>query len=300
MRIVMAGSSGFLGTHLRRRLTKDGHEIVQLVRRQPTEPDQRRWWPDRGELDPAALEGADAVINLAGAGVEDKRWTESYKDILRSSRVGATATIATALAALPAGERPAVLLNGSAIGFYGDTGDTAVDEQSPSGAGFFPELCRAWEAATTPAEDAGLRVVRLRTGFPLDKSGGLLKPLLLPFRFGVGGKLANGRQWMPWISLADWLSAAAFLLGREDVAGPVNMVGPDPARNADFTKALGKALHRPAIAPVPTLALRILLGEFANEAVASQRVLPGVLNRAGFAYQHRDLDSALRAALRVV
>jgi len=293
----MAGSSGFLGTHLRRRLTKDGHEIVQLVRRQPTGPDQRRWWPERGELDPAALEGADAVINLAGAGVGDKRWTESYKDILRSSRVGPTETIAATLAALSAAERPVVLLNASAIGFYGDTADTAVDERSPSGVGFFPELCRAWEAATTRAEDAGVRVVRLRTGFPLDEGGGLLKPLLIAFRIGVGGKLANGRQWMPWISLVDWLSAVDFLLARDDIAGPVNLVGPDPARNADFTKALGKALHRPAIAPIPTLALRIVLGEFANEAVASQRVLPGVLNRAGFAHQHRDLDSAMRAAL---
>ncbi len=293
----MAGASGFLGTHLSRRLTQDGHEIVQLVRREPFGPEQRRWWPERGELDPAALADADAVINLAGAGVEDKRWTESYKDIMRSSRLDPTETIAATLAALPADERPAVLLNASAIGFYGDTADTAVDEQSPSGAGFFPELCRAWEAATTRAEDAGVRVVRLRTGFPLDRSGGLLKPLLIPFRLGFGGKLANGRQWMPWMSLADWLSAVVFLLAREDIAGPVNMVGPDPARNADFTKALGKALHRPAIAPIPTLALRIVLGEFANEAVASQRVLPGVLNRAGFAYQHRDLDSALQAAL---
>jgi len=293
----MAGASGFLGSLLRRQLADDGHEIVQLVRREPDRPEQRRWWPERRQLDPALLARADAVVNLAGAGVEDKRWNDSYRAALRSSRLGPTETLATALAAQPAEQRPRILLNSSAVGFYGDTGDTAVDESSLPGQGFFPDLCRAWEAATGPAQGAGVRVVRLRTGFPLDAGGGLLKPLLLPFRLGVGGRLGNGRQWMPVMSVHDWLSAVGFLLAREDIAGPVNMVGPSPVRNADFTKALGRALHRPAITVVPKLALRVLIGEFANEAVASQRVLPGVLTASGFAYRHADVDSALRAGL---
>ncbi len=293
----MAGSSGFLGTHLRRRLMEDGHEIVQLVRREPTAHDQRRWWPERGELDPSAVEGADAVINLAGAGVGDRRWNASYKDVLRSSRIDSTKTISATLAGLPSGQRPGVLLNGSAIGFYGDTGDTAVDEDSDPGTGFFPDLCRAWEAATTPAADADVRVALLRTGFPLDRDGGLLKPLLIPFRLGIGGKLGNGRQWLPWISMPDWLSAVDFVLRRSDIAGPVNLVGPDPVRNADFSKALATALHRPSIAPVPTFALRLVIGEFAIEAVTSQRVLPGVLKQRGFEFHDHDLTSALLTAL---
>jgi uncharacterized protein (TIGR01777 family) len=296
MRIVMAGASGFLGRSLRRRLTGYGHELVQLVRRRPVNAGQREWHPERGELDPATMVGADAVINLAGAGVEDKRWNDEYRNVLVDSRVGPTHTIAKTLAALPAGERPAVLLNASAVGFYGDTGDTAVDENSPPGQGFFAEMCQAWEAATGRAGQAGVRVAKLRTGLILDRSGGLLKPMLLPFSLGIGGPLAGGGQWMPLMSLYDWVSAVAFLLERNDIAGPVNLVGPEPVRNAEFTKALGRALHRPAIAPIPRLALRVLLGEFADQALANQRVLPGVLNRAAFTFAHPDLDSALRAA----
>jgi len=297
MIVVMAGASGFLGSLLRQRLADDGHEIVQLVRREPARPGELRWWPERRELDPTLLAGADAVVNLAGAGVEDKRWNDSYRAQLRSSRLGPTETLATTLSALRAAQRPRVVLNASAVGFYGDTGDTSVDENSPPGQGFFPELCQAWEAATQPAQDAGVRVVRLRTGFPLHASGGLLKPLLLPFRLGVGGRLGNGRQWMPVMSVHDWLSAVMFLLARDDIAGPVNLVGASPVRNADFTKALGRVLHRPAIAVVPKLALRALIGEFANEAVESQRVLPSVLTASGFTFRHPDVDSALRAGL---
>ncbi len=293
----MAGASGFLGPQLRRHFADDGHDVIQLVRRQPTAADQRRWWPDRREVDPALLASADAVVNLAGAGVEDKRWNEAYKSVLRSSRVDPTATLAHALAALPAPQRPRVLVNASAIGYYGDTGETPVTERSPPGHGFFPDICRDWEDATSAAEDAGVRVVKLRTGFPLHASGGLLKPLLLTFRLFVGGKLGNGRQWLPWISLEDWLSAVTYLVARTDINGAVNMVGPAPARNADFTRALAKALHRPGIMPIPRIALRVVLGEFGNEAVASLRVMPGVLTSTGFTYQHPDLDSALRAAL---
>lgn len=293
----MAGSSGFLGAQLVQRLAADGHEVVRLVRRVPQHSGEMSWRPSSGQLDPAALAGADAAVNLAGAGVGDKRWTDAYKEVLRSSRVDSTNTLARAIAAAPADSRPAVLLNASAVGWYGDTGDRPVEEEAPAGEGFLASVCRVWEAATAPAADAGVRVVRMRTGLPLHRSGGALKPQLLPFRLGLGGRLGSGRQWVPWISLADWLEAAAFLLEHRELAGPVNVVGPAPVTNAEFTKALGRAVHRPAILPIPEVGLRIALGGFAAEAVTSSRVLPGVLTRAGFRYQHPDLDGALHAAL---
>jgi uncharacterized protein (TIGR01777 family) len=189
-----------------------------------------------------------------------------------------------------------MLLNSSAVGYYGDTGDTPVDEASPPGTDFFADMCQAWEGATGAARDAGVRVVNLRSGLVLDRSGGLLKPMILPYYLGLGGPMAGGRSWMPWISLYDWHSAVVFLMGRDDIAGPVNLVGPEPVRNAEFARALGRALHRPAIIPLPKIALRIMLGAFADEgAVLSERVLPGVLNRTGFTFAHPDLDSALRA-----
>jgi uncharacterized protein (TIGR01777 family) len=297
MRVLMAGSSGFLGGQLGDRLRTAGHEVTRLVRRDPAGADEVRWDPAAGRIDTAVLSTVDVVVNLAGAGVGDRRWTDAYKRTLWASRVDSTQTLARALAGLPADRRPAVLLNASAVGFYGDTGDRAVDEESAPGEGFFPDLCRAWEAATSPAADAGIRVVCMRTGFPLHRSGGLLKPMLLPFRFGVGGRLGNGRQYVPWISLADWLSAAEFVLARDDVAGPVNFTGPDPVTNAAFTRALARQLRRPAVMPVPRLALRALLGEFGNEAVTGQRVLPAVLTRAGFRFRHANVEAALRAAL---
>lgn len=297
MRILLAGASGFLGTRLMARLRADGHDTVQLVRRPAPGPNEFTWSPSAGQLDPAVFAGVSAVINLAGAGVGDKRWTDSYKALIRSSRVDSTSTLATAIAALPAGDRPSVLLNSSAVGWYGDTGDQPVEENAPAGEGFLSDVARVWEAATGPAEDAGVRVVRLRTGLPLHRDGGLLKPQLLPFRLGVGGKLGSGRQWVPWIALADWLAAVSFLLERDDIAGPVNVVGPTPVTNAAFGKALGAAVHRPAIMPIPALALQVALGEFAVEALRSSRVLPGVLNQAGFDFRYPDLPQALQAAL---
>jgi uncharacterized protein (TIGR01777 family) len=189
------------------------------------------------------------------------------------------------------------MVNASAIGYYGETGDAKVDERTPAGTGFFPDLCQAWEAAAAPAEQSGVRVVALRTGLVLDKSGGLLKAMALAFRLFAGGPLAGGRQWMPWISVTDWTGAVAFLMADPDMRGPVNLVGPDPVRNSDFTKALARALHRPAPWPIPRLALRAVLGEFANEALASQRVVPAVLNDAGYRFQHSTVDEALRSAL---
>ena len=190
------------------------------------------------------------MINLAGAGVGDRRWTEEYRRLIRSSRVDSTATLATAIAGLPAADRPKALLNSSAVGWYGDTGDRTVEEDAPAGEGFLADVCRVWEAATGPAEDAGVRVVRLRTGLPMDKSGGMLKPMLLPFKLGVAGRLGSGRQWIPWISMPDWLEAMVFLL-ESDVAGPVNLVGPNPVTNAEFTRELSAAPAPPGGDPDP-------------------------------------------------
>ncbi|MFC8300047.1 TIGR01777 family oxidoreductase [Micromonospora orduensis] len=297
MRILLAGASGFLGTRLGDRLTADGHQVTRLVRRPPRGPQERQWDPAAGQLDPAVVAGADAVVNLAGAGVGDKRWNDDYRRLIRTSRVDSTTTLATTVAGLPAADRPGVLLNSSAVGWYGNTGDRAVEEDAPAGEGFLADVCRVWEAATRPAEDAGVRVVRLRTGLPLHRDGGLLKPQLLPFRLGIAGRLGSGRQWLPWISMVDWLDATLFLLSRADIAGPVNVVGPNPVTNAEFTRELARQLHRPAIIPIPALALKVALGGFSHEALTSTRVLPAVLTRAGYPYQHPDLRGALHAAL---
>jgi uncharacterized protein (TIGR01777 family) len=297
MRIIAAGASGFLGTPLVERLRAEGHTVRRLVRRKPEADDEFGWDPASGNLNPAHLHGVDAVINLAGVGVADRRWTPAYRDLIRRSRVDSAGTLAAAVATLPAGERPSVFVQGSAVGWYGDAGDQPVEEDAPAGTGFLSDVCRVWEAAARPAEDAGVRLVLLRTGLPLDAGGGLLKPQLLPFKLGIGGKLGSGRQWVPWISLEDWLRAVAFLLEREDVAGPVNVVGPEPVTNARFTEAFAGRLNRPAIMPIPGPALRIALGGFADEALKSQRVRPGVLTRAGFEWHHRTVEAALGAAL---
>ncbi|MQA26499.1 MAG: TIGR01777 family protein [Micromonosporaceae bacterium] len=294
MRVVIAGASGFLGTNLTERLRGSGHEVIRLVRRPARAQDELTWDPSRRELDPAAFEDADAVINLAGAGIGDKRWDEDYKKVIRRSRVDPTATLAEAIAARGT---PTVLLNASAVGYYGDTGEHAVDEDAPRGEGFLQDVARDWEAATEPAAEAGARVVRLRTAPVLAASGGLLKGMLPFFRLGLGGPLASGRQHMAWISLADWLSAVEFLFERPGISGPVNLSSPYPPTNREFTRALGEELGRPAILPAPWFGLRLLLGEFADEVVASQRVLPSVLTRHGFRFAHADLGAALRWAL---
>lgn len=297
MRILLAGASGFLGTRLADRLRAAGHDLTRLVRHAPQGADEATWKPSAGQLDPALVAGADAIINLAGAGVADKRWTAGYKSLIRSSRVDSAGTIARAIAKLPEGDRPRVLLQSSAVGWYGDTGDREVTEEAPAGRGFLADVCRVWEAAARPAEDAGTRVVLLRTGLPLDEHGGLLKPQMLLFRSGGGAKLGSGKQWVPWIGLADWLGAVTFLLERDDLAGPVNLTGPAPVTNAEFTRELARLLHRPALLQVPGFALQIALGEFAGEALRSQRVLPAVLKRAGFTFTQPTLEAGLRAAL---
>ncbi|WP_432977600.1 TIGR01777 family oxidoreductase [Dactylosporangium sp. CA-233914] len=293
MQILIAGASGFLGQRLVPHLREAGHRVTPLVRR-PPRPGEVRWDPTAGVLDGNVVAAADAVINLAGAGVGDKRWTTQYKKVLVDSRVDTTRTLARAIAAAPA--RPRVLLNSSAVGYYGDTGDRAVDETSPAGDGFLADLCKVWEAATRPAEDAGTRVALLRTGFPLDPAGGLLKPLYLQFKLFAGGRMGSGRQYLPWISVPDWLDAVTFVLDRE-LSGPVNLTGPEPVTNAEFSAALARVMDRPNLLPVPGFALRAAVGEFGGEALASQRVLPAVLVRTGFSFAHRTVEEALQQAV---
>lgn len=303
MRIVMAGSSGFLGGHLTQRLRAAGHQVIRLVRRPAQAPDELSWRGAAEPLSPAVLAGVDAVINLAGSplGIRIgpvtlpvRRWNAAYRRQFRASRVDTTANLARAIA--EADPKPAVFLSGSAVGWYGDTGGAEVDERAPAGQGYFADVARDWEAATAPARDAGVRVALLRTGFPLARDGGLLGPQLLPFRLGLGGKLGDGQQWQPFISLSDWLSATVFLL-EHDVSGPVNLVGPRPVTNAEFTRTLGRLLRRPTIMPIPAVALTTLLGEFGKDALASRRVIPQVLLDAGFTFQHPDLSSMLESAL---
>lgn len=293
MKVVIAGASGLVGSALRASLTGDGHSVVSLVRREARGPQEASWRPDRHELDPAVLAGADAVVCLSGAGVGDHRWTEAYKQTLRASRVDTVATIAGALAT--AGS-PATLLSASAVGYYGDTGPTEVDESAPRGQGFLAELCEEWEAAAQPAEQAGVRVSYLRTGLVLSGSGGLLKRLKPIVRTGLAGRLGSGRQYTPWISMADEVGAIRWLLEHE-VPGPVNLTGPTPVTNAQFMATLGRVLHRPAVVPTPAFALRIALGEFASDALAGQRAVPAKLTASGFVHEHADLESALRWAL---
>jgi uncharacterized protein (TIGR01777 family) len=298
MKVAITGSSGLIGTALAPALRADGHEVVRLVRRTPRTADEHRWAPDHRQLAPSVLADVDAVVNLAGVGVGDHRWTAAYRRQILASRVDSTATVSTALAEAAGADpdRPRVLLSASGIGYYGDTGDREVDESAPAGHDFLADVCQQWEAATAPAAAAGVRVVLLRTGLVLAEGGmmGRLRPL---FRLGLGGKLGSGRQYWPWISLRDEVDAIRFLL-TSDVSGPVNLTGPAPVTNAEFTRTLGRVLHRPAVLPVPGIALSVVLGQFARVGVlAGQRAVPGALTAAGFAHTHRDLDSALRAAL---
>lgn len=286
MRVVLAGASGMIGVPLAQRLQAAGHEVVRLVRREPTAPGQVRWDPAAGELDPAALGRVDAAVNLSGAGVGAKRWSEAYKQEILDSRTSATGTLATALAALP--QPPSVLLQSSASGYYGDRGDEVLDETSPPGEEFLARVCVAWEAAAQPARDAGVRVAALRTGLVMDPGGGAFGPLLPLIRLGVGGPLGNGSAWWSWITLEDHLRATEWLL-TADVEGPVNLVSPEPARNGDLVRAVAAALHRRALVPAPAFALRRAVGELAEEILASRRVSPSALLSGGFDFTAPDV-----------
>ncbi|MBL1066700.1 TIGR01777 family oxidoreductase [Streptomyces sp. 7-21] len=297
-RVAVTGSSGLVGSALVRALRADGHQVVRLVRRAPAAEDEARWDPSgrEQEVNAAALAGCDAVVHLAGAGVAERRWTAAYKRTLRDSRVLGTAAVAAAIASLDA--PPRTFVCGSAIGYYGDTGDRPVDEDAPAGTGFLAEVCQDWEAAAGPAREAGVRTVLARTGLVVARSGGAWGPLFPVFRAGLGGRLGSGRQYWSFISLRDHVAALRFLL-REDcpLSGPVNLTGPEPVTNREVTRAMGRVLRRPAVFAVPAPVLRLVLGEFAGDVLGSQRVLPGRLLAAGFSFAHPGIEEALRAAL---
>ena len=285
----MIGSA--LVTHLR----AQGHQVLRLVRRRSTAPDEVTWDPVAGTVDVARLTGTEAVIHLAGAGVGDHRWTDDYKREILTSRVDGTATIVRAITQLD--PKPAVLVAGSAIGWYGDTGDRAVTESDPAGTGFLADVVRAWEAAADPAAQAGIRVVHARTGLVVAKAGGAWAKLFPLFRLGLGGKMGSGRQYWSWISLRDELAALEFLMNSDHLTGPVNLTAPHAATNAEVTAAMGRVLGRPTLLPVPSFALRTALGEFSTEVLGSIRVVPAVLESEGFTWQDPNIESAIRAAL---
>lgn len=289
--IAVTGSSGLIGTALTRDLRGDGHRVLRLVRTAPRSSDEARWDP-AGSVDTAALEGCDAVVHLAGAGIGDRRWTAAYKRKIRDSRVVGTTTLATALARL---ERPPrVLISASGINWYGDTGDREVDETSPMGSGFLAEVVRDWEAATEPARAAGIRVVPIRTGLVMARNGVMERRLLPLFKLGLGGRVGSGNQWMSWVTLADHIAATRFLIERDDISGPVNVTAPNPVTNRAYTAALARALRRPAVFAAPAFGLRLALGDLADEALlSSQRVRPSRLLAAGFSFRHPDIEAAI-------
>jgi len=296
VRIAITASTGLIGSALSQQLDRDGVDVLRLVRR-PANAGELRWDPTRadGGLDATALAGVDAVVHLSGAPIASSRWTSARKKELRASRIDSTAALIRAMLAAPT--PPPVLLAGSAIGWYGNTGSAVVDETAPNGSGFLAMLVRDWEEATVPASAAGIRVVNLRSGIVLSGHGGMLKPLLLPFRLGLGTRIGAGTQYVSWITLTDHVAATRFLLDRDDIAGPVNLTAPVPASNAELTRALATALHRPAILRVPSAAVRLALGELSTELLGSSRVVPARLEAAGFTFRHPVIGPAVAAAI---
>ena len=291
--IAIAGSSGLIGSALVYALRATDRRVLRIVRRAPSNADEVFWNPDIGEFDPSALDGVDAVVNLCGVNVGEKRWSGAFKQILRDSRIGPTEVLSAAVveAGVP------TLINASAVGYYGDTNGETVDETVPAGEGFMAQLCEDWEAATSFAAHDGTRVVLVRSGLVLSPSGGILGRIKPLFSFGLGARLGNGRQYMPWISLEDEVRALLFAISHDDVSGPVNLTGPAPVTNAEFTAALGRTVNRPTPLIVPGFALRTLLGEFAEEGLlGGQRAIPAVLERAGFVFHHNTIGEALAFA----
>jgi uncharacterized protein (TIGR01777 family) len=288
MKIAVTGATGLIGSALVGELKSKGHIVQRLVRRPTVSADEVFWDPTQGDIDISALEGTDAVIHLAGAGVGDHRWTAKYKETILNSRLLGTTTIAQACAEL----QPAVFISASAMGWYGETGNRAVDESDRAGDDFLAIVCREWEAAADLA--VGVRTVKLRTGLVLDPTGGALGQMLPLFRFGLGGRMGSGKQWLSWITLHDQIKAIDHLL-TSHLAGPINLTTPNPSTNSEFTAALARALHRPALLPVPGFALKIALGGFSSEILGSKKVLPNALLDDGFVFDYPHLASALQA-----
>jgi uncharacterized protein len=297
MKIAISGASGLIGSALVADLASTGHQIIRLVRSAPRSDGELAWDPmaTAGDLDPAALSDVDAVVHLSGAPVADKRWTAARKAELRSSRITSTRALVAAMAA--ADPSPGVLICGSAVGYYGETGDKITDESSPAGTGFLADLVQDWESAAEGAARSGTRVMNIRSGLVLATGGGLLGRLLLPFKFGLGARIGPGTQYLSWISLTDEVRAIEYLLSTSDIEGPVNLTAPEPVTNAEFTRALAETLHRPAVLRLPSVLLSTALGEVAGELLASARVVPARLQEAGFTFRTPDIRSALSSIL---
>jgi uncharacterized protein (TIGR01777 family) len=289
-RIAITGASGLIGTALVGYLKSEGHTVQRLVRRPVVAPDEIQWDPKTGYVDIEALRGVDAVIHLAGVGVGDKRWSKKYKAEILNSRLLGTTAIANAVNEV----KPQVFISASAIGWYGESGNRAVVETDRAGDDFLAAVCREWEAAADIA--TGTRVVKIRTGLVLDPTGGALGRMLPLFRLGLGGKLGNGKQWWSWITLHDQIRAIAFLL-EHNISGPVNITSPNPGTNQEFTSALARALHRPALFPAPAIALKVALGGFSSEILGSKKVAPAALTEAGFIWDYPHITSALTALI---
>lgn len=298
MKVLVSGSTGLVGAALTESLRRERHEVARLVRPGgDLRPGDVRWDPLKGEFDSAAAEGADAIVHLAGASIAAGRWSEECKGVLRSSRVEATQHLVAALAKMK--KPPRTLVSASAIGYYGDRGEETLTEESAAGRDFLALLARDWEAAAARAEESGLRTVILRYGVILAAHGGALAKMLTPFKLGAGGKIGTGRQWMSWLTLEEAAGLARYALENASLRGAVNAVSPNPVRNAEFTRALGQALHRPTIFPLPAFAARAAFGEMADALLlSSQRVVPRRLEAAGYRFLAPELNEALRAVLK--
>ena len=296
MNILVTGASGLIGTSLVASLTSNGHEVTRLVRRQPKSGEKAaRWDPMAGTIEASAIEGVDAVVHLAGENIAE-RWTAAKKARIRDSRVKGTQLLCETLARLSS--LPKVLVSASAIGYYGDRGEAILTEESPPGRGFLAEVCRAWEAATEPARQHGMRVVQLRFGVVLSPAGGALAKILPPFRIGLGGVLGSGRQYMSWIALDDAVGAIQHAIVTDALQGPTNAVAPQAVTNQEFTKTLGKVLGRPTVFPLPAFAARLMFGEMADELLlASTRIQPAKLPASGYRFRYPELADALRHLL---
>lgn len=296
MKIAVSGASGFLGSALVPTLAAAGHDVVTLVRRAAARPGEVAWDPATGSIDVAGLAGVEAIVNLSGATI-GRRWTEARKQEIRDSRIDSTRLLATTAAMLA--PRPSVLVCTGGVGIYGDRGDEILTEESSLGSGFLADVAKDWEAAAEPARAAGVRVVNLRQGIVLDRDEGALARMLTPFRLGLGGRIGSGKQWLSWIALDDLVAGYGFVLERDDLSGPIDLTSPSPVTNKSFTSALGDALRRPTVLPVPAVAIRMLFGEMGDAALLQgQRALPARLLDTGFSFRYGELGAALAHTLR--